>query len=159
MSAEPAKNRKVMNNVGAVAYGAAAVVILALSAHDVENGLLWLHDFSSSTSMFALGLAAAAVVSFGPFALSLCYWRLAGRVHSRWAVHLLFIPCAYAIVYAGASVLDFADGRSWTDEPKGYALVAAVLLFCLTVLVHAAALAFEIVAAIRRRRANVGYAD
>jgi len=144
-----------MNKVGGVAYGAAAVLILVLLAQDVRNALLWLHDFSSSTSMFALGLAAVALATFGPFALSLCCWRLAARVRRRWAVHLLFIPCAYAMVWAGASVLDFADGRPFTDEPAGYALLAAFLLFVLTVLVHAAALAFEIVAAIRRR-AKVG---
>jgi hypothetical protein len=143
-----------MKEFGGVAYGAAAVIILVLSAQDVQNALLWLHDFSSSTSMFALGLAGTAFASFGPFALSLCCWRVASRVYPRWAVHLLFIPCAYAIVQAGVSVLDFADGRPWTDEPAGYALTAAFLLLGLTVLVHAAALIFEIGAAIRRR-ANV----
>ncbi len=101
-----------------------------------------------------LGLAATAFASFGPFALSLHCWRLAERVHTRWAVHLLFIPCAYAMVYAGASLLNFASPG--TDEPAGYALTAAYLLLGLTVLVHAAALTFEIVTAIRRRRANVG---
>jgi hypothetical protein len=144
-----------MNKLGGVAYGAAAILILWLLAQDVRNALLWLHDFSSSTSMFALGLAAVAFASFGPFALSLWCWRLAGRVRAGWAVHLLFIPSAYAMVWAGARLLDFADGRPFTDEPAGYALLAAFLLLVLTVLVHAAALAFEIVAAIRRR-AKVG---
>ena len=153
---EPEDRRMGMTKIGGVAYGAAAVAILMLCAQDVRNALLWLHDFSSSTSLFALGLAGTAFASFGPFALSLVCWRVAGRVHPRWAVHLLFITCAYAIVYAGASILDFADGREWTDEPAGYALVAAFLLLVLTVLVHAAALTFEIVAAIRRRRAKAG---
>ena len=143
-----------MKSGGGVAYVVAAVVILLLAAKDVEKALLWLHDFSNSAGMFALGLAAA-FASFGPFALSLWCWHLAGRVQPRWAVHLLFIPCAYAIVYAGASLLDFADGRPGTDEPAGYALTAAFLLLGLTVLVHAAALAFGVAAAIRRR-ANVG---
>ena len=146
-----------MNKVGGAAYAAAAGVILLLSGQEVQNALLWLHDFSSSTRMFALGLAGTALASFGPFALSLWCWRLAGRVRPRWAVHLLFIPCAYAIVYAGASLLDLADGRPGTDEPAGYALVAAFLLLGLTVVTHAAALIFEIVAAIRRRRANVRF--
>lgn len=145
-----------MKNVGGVAYVVAAVAILLLAAKDVENALLRLHDFSSSAGMFALGLAAVAFASFGPFALSLWCWRSAGRVRPGWAVHLLFIPCAYAIVYAGASLLDLADGRPWTDEPAGYALTGAFLLLGLTILVHAAALAFGIVAAIRRRRAHVG---
>jgi hypothetical protein len=143
-----------MNKVGGIVYGAAAVLILVLCARDLQNPLLWLHDFSSSTSMFALDLAAVAFASFGPFALSLCCWRLAGRIHLKWAVHLLFIPCACAMLYLGASLLTFADGRRWADEP-GYALIPAILLLGLTVLVHAAALTFEIVAAIRRR-ANVG---
>lgn len=144
-----------MNKVGGVAYRLAAVVILVLSAQDIENALFWLHDFSSSTGMFALGVAAAAFASFGPFGLSLYCWHMAERVHSRWAVHLLFISCAYAMVHAGASVLDFADGHPSTDEPADNALMAAYLLLGLTVLVHGAALTFEIVAAIRRSRANV----
>lgn len=132
-----------MNKAGGVAYGGAAVAVLMLAAQDVENALLWLHDFSSSTGMFALGLAAAAFTSFGPFALSLWCWHLAGSVHPKWVVHLLFIPCAYGMVYAGASLLDFADGRSGTDEPAVYGLTAAFLLLGLTILVHSAALAFR----------------
>ena len=143
-----------MKKVGCVAYGMAAVAILLLGAQDAENSLLWLHDFSS-TGMFALGLAATAFATFGPFALSLGCWRLAGRFHPMWPLHLLFIPCAYAIFYAGASLLNFADGWSGTDEPASYALTAALLLLGLTVLVHAAALAFAIVAAIHHRRGNV----
>jgi hypothetical protein len=55
------------------------------------------------------------------------------------------------MVHAGASLLDIADGRTGTGEPAGYALTAAFLLLGLTILVHSAALAFAIVAAIRRR--------
>ena len=53
-----------MNTVGGVAYGAAAVLILLLCARDLQNPLLWLHDVSSSTSMFALALAAVACASW-----------------------------------------------------------------------------------------------
>lgn len=146
----PADSRPQAYKFFVLAYVVAAIIILALSARDVENALLWLHDFSRSASMFALGIAAVAFASFGPFALSLWCWRLTGCVHRRWVVHLLFIPCAWAMVYAGASLLDFADGRSWTDEPADYALMAAVLLLGLTVLAHVTALIVELVAAIRR---------
>ena len=156
MSADPPDSRMLMKKVGGVAYAVAAIVILLLAAKDVENALLWLHAFSTSTSTFAFCLAATAFATFGPFALSLWCWRVVGRVHSTWVVHLLFIPCAYAIVYIGASALDFADGRPGSDEPAGYALVAAFLLLGLTVIVHAAALTFGIVDAIRRHRTKAG---
>jgi len=140
-----------MHRVNGAAYGAVAVVVFLVCAQDVQNALLWLHDYSSSTTMFGVGLAGTAFASFGPFLLSLCCWRLAARIHARWAVHLLFIPCAYAFFYIGAFVMDTADGRPWTNEPADHALVPASLLLCLTVLVHAVALALEIGAMIRRR--------
>jgi hypothetical protein len=151
MGTDSAGRRVAMSKAAGPVYGAAALAILILAAQDMHNALLWLHDFSISGSMFVLGLAGVALATAGPFAMSLWCWRLAARLRPRWAVHLLFIPCAYAMVRAGASVLDYADGAPWTDEPAGYALIAAYLLFPLTFLVHAAALAFEAVAAIRRR--------
>jgi hypothetical protein len=145
-----------MTKVGGLLYGAAAVVLLMLCSGDVGQALLWLHDYSSSTGMFALGVAAVVFATFGPLAWSLCCWGMARRVQHRWAVHLLSISGAYAVVHVGALLLDFADGRPWSDEPAGYALVGAFLLFGLTVLVHAAALLFEFVAAVRRRRVDLG---
>ncbi|HEX9954822.1 MAG TPA: hypothetical protein VGB48_06360 [Allosphingosinicella sp.] len=144
-----------MSKAGGIAYGVAAVLVFLLAAQPAWNALLWLHSFSSSTGMFALGLAAVAFASFGPFALSLCCWRLARSVPAAWSVHLLFVPCAYAMVYAGASVLNLADGRPGTDEPAGYAMMPAFLLLGLAILVHSAAFAFAVVAAFRRR-ANIG---
>src|SRR5688500_11215841 len=111
MSAQPPESSMRMSKVGGVAYGVTAAVILMLVAQDMENGLLFRHDFSDNKGMFALGLGAVAFATFGPFALSLWCWRLAGRVQPRWAVHLLFIPCAFAMVYAGTSLLNFANGH------------------------------------------------
>lgn len=144
-----------MSKAGGGVYGGAAVMVLLLVARDLENAFFWLHDFSSSTNMFALAIAAAAFATFGPFALSLWCWRLAGSARSGWAVHLLFIPCAYLMVSAGAWLLNHADGRAGTEEPADHALIGAFLLLSLATLVHSVALAVEIVAAIRRR-ADVG---
>ena len=152
MNAEPAKRYL---RIASVTYGVTAVAILVLTAQDVGNAILWLHAFSSSTGMLALSLAAVSIATSGPLALSVCVWRLAARVDRRWALHLLFIPCACGIVYLAAALLDFVDGRRETDEPASFALTAAFLLLGLTILVHAAALAVETTAASRRRRTQV----
>jgi hypothetical protein len=146
-----------MSKAGGVAYGIVAILVLLVSAPGVENPLLYFHDYtSSSTFMFALGLAGTALATIGPFALSLCCWRLADRVRMRWAVHLLFLPCAFAMALAGAFVLDSASAQPpWADDHAMELLTAAFLLLVFTLLVHTAGLIVETVAAIRRRCARI----
>ena len=156
--ARTSRGGMAMNKVGGVAYGAVAVLALLLFVDGYENPLFWFRDVSSSsTGMFAVGLVATAFATFAPFALSLYCWRLAQRVQLRWAVHLLFLPCAFAMFVAGLLMLDSASAQPpWADDHSIELFVAAFLLLAFTLLVHAGALIVEIVAAIRRPRASPG---
>ncbi|PSJ39556.1 hypothetical protein C7I55_13195 [Sphingomonas deserti] len=145
-----------MNKVGGIAYAIVAVLALMLFIDSYENPFYYFYDHSSSsTGMFAFGLAATAFATIGPIAFSLYCWRLANRVRLRWAVHLLFLPCACAMFFASAWVLESASAQPpWADDHAIELLGVAFLLLAFTLLVHAGAMIFEIVAAIRRPRGN-----
>jgi hypothetical protein len=144
-----------LNKAGPLSYGAAAVLIFVLFAKDLHNALLWLHDYSGSTSMFGLALGGVALASLGPIALSLCCLHWARQARPKFAVHLIFILSACGMFQAGASLLDFADGRTG-QEPANHAIMPGLLLLGLTIVVHGTALAMDALAAVRLRGGKVG---
>jgi len=142
-----------MNRVGSVAYGAAIIALILLCAQEMNGSALFLYDFSTPP-MFALGLAGWAIATFGLPILSICIWGLVKRVRARWALHLLFIPCAVALFWGGYGLLHFASGSPVDSMSEGLFMILALLFLCLTGMVHAVALIVEL-AGMFRRRADV----
>lgn len=142
-----------MNRVGSVAYGAAIIALILLCTQPVNNSALFLYDHSTPP-MFALELAGWAIATFGPLILSICTWGVVKRVRARWALHLLFIPCAIALFVGGYRLLHYAFGSPADSMPEGLFMILALLLLCLAGMVHAGALIVEL-AGMFRRRADV----
>ena len=132
-----------MNRAGSLTYAAAVVALLLLARQDTLNGVLFLQDFHKPDSL-PLTLAGWAVTTFGPLILSVCCWLLVKRVRARWALHLLFIPCAIALMIGGSELLISASGLI-SDGPIGSLMFAGGLLLILTVLIHAVALIVELI--------------
>jgi hypothetical protein len=66
-----------------------------------------------------------------------------------WLAHLLFIPCALALLRGGAAILHYAADVPHDDSLVSRTLTAAFALFLLTAPVHAAA--FILLLAVRTR--------
>lgn len=82
-----------------------------------------------TAGMQTLGLLGWAVATFGPMGLAVGFWRLSKRFRARWVIHLLFLPCAIALLQAGAELMLFAIGhRDFDDTLGGPVLQAALML-------------------------------
>ena len=138
-----------LNNAGSLAYGAAVIALLLLARQEMLNGLLFVHDYVTPDK-WPLTLAGWAILTFGPLTLSVSCWLLAKRVRARWVLHLLFIPCAIALMISGHVLLVRASGLI-SDGPLGSLVFAGALLLIFTVLVHAGALLVELVRMSRHR--------
>ena len=141
-----------MNRIGSVAYGA-AIIALIFCAQNMSYSALFLHD-NSTPAMFALGVAGLAIATFGLPILSICIWGLVKRVRARWALHLLFILCAIAILLGGYGLFHYSFGSPLNITLEVRFMLPALLFLCLTGMVHAVALIVEL-AGMFRRRADV----
>ena len=99
--------------------------------------------------MFALGLAGLAIANFGLPILSICIWALV-KHRPGWAPHLLFIPCAIAVLLVGYWLFHLAFGSSLNITLEVRFMIAALLFLCLTFMVHALALIVELAGMFRR---------
>src|SRR3954470_11542760 len=88
----------------------------------------------------ALGLLGWFVATFGPIGAAVGFWRLAKRVRASWLLHLLFVPCAFALLLAGQAPMLFVIGEPDFDSAIGGPVLQAGLLFAIAVAVYLAAL-------------------
>ena len=139
-----------MNRLGKLAYGAAIAGVALLMAREVVEPSVYLYE-QHTAGMVALGTLGWSIATLGPLTLSMCFWRLAERRQQQWVLHLLFIPCAIALVRIGSSILFYAADVPDGDSIEGYTLVAAFGFLVVTLLVHAMALGGLAVGAISRK--------
>ncbi len=132
------------------AFGAAVLAILLVTARELLD--LAAHLAPGLTpAMLALAFAGWFAATLGPLALSAAVWRRARRSSRGWLTHLLFIPCAFALLQGGAALLLHAAGAPNGESLAGRTLTAAGALFVLTAAVHAAAAILLLTARTRRR--------
>ena len=135
---------------GSLAYGAAVLALIFLAALDLQNSYAYFYDYTPRPR-FALGLAVWTFATFGPLILSIGCWHLVKHLRLKWAVHLLFLPCAIAIFRGGGDLLLYTSGQRFWNMPLEMFLMLAGLLLSLTLVVHFGALLVELVRLFRRR--------
>lgn len=92
-----------------------------------------------SGAMQVLGVVGWAVATFAPLGLALCFWRLSKRVARPWLLHLLFVPCAGALMAAGSELMLFVVDDPDFDSTLGGPVMQAALLFVFAVAAYFAA--------------------
>jgi hypothetical protein len=97
-----------------------------------------------------LGVFGWLVATFGPLALAIGFWRLAGRSRVPWLLHLLFLPGAAALLMAGDRIMLFVTGTIDFDDTLGGPEMQAALLLMVAVLAYFSAVLWTAVARLRR---------
>jgi endonuclease/exonuclease/phosphatase (EEP) superfamily protein YafD len=100
-----------------------------------------------------LGLAGWAIATFGPMAVAILFWRLSKRVRARWLVHLLFLPCAIALLIAGEALMLHVTGTLDFDDTLGAPEMQAALMFLIAAGAYLAAI-LSTLSPFRRKRAG-----
>ena len=98
-----------------------------------------------------LGVLGWLVATFGPIVLAAIFWRLANGSRAAWLLHLLFLPCAYALLRAGAGVMLFVIGDFDFDSTLGGPVLQAGLLFMIASAAYFVAVAWSVIPLLRCR--------
>jgi hypothetical protein len=79
-----------------------------------------------------VGCLGWLVATFGPITLAVYFWRKTKQLRAAWALHMLFLPCAFAALMAGDRLMLFAAGVRDFDATIGGPVIQAALLSIVT---------------------------
>lgn len=118
--------------------GALALTLLLTARASVDAGVFVLEHRASER--VELAVAGWLIATLAPFALSIFFWLLQRRLGAPLWLHLLFFPCALALINAGTTMVLTAADVPDDSSVEGWALFMADFLTLLTLCIHAAAL-------------------
>ncbi|MCH7861171.1 hypothetical protein ACQKOH_01630 [Sphingomonas sp. NPDC092331] len=127
-----------MNRFDKLALTAAILATLLFARHAISAASLYLAHASPAT--VAGRIAGELIVTYGPIAVAALFWRWSKRTSMPWLPHLLFLPVALLVLWAGAALLLTLAEASNFDDTIGGPVVAAFLLFLIAIGIYCAAL-------------------
>ena len=129
-----------MNRLDKVAL-AAAIVTTVFFARGTFFIAQFYIDYRSIPAMtLPIGIAGWLIATYGPLATAVWFWRWAKAHHSPGVVHLLFLPCAVSLLWAGERLMLFAIDQPDFDAMLGGPANQAALLFVIAAGAYFAAL-------------------
>src|SRR4051812_18135852 len=128
--------RLKLNRLDVVAIAAAVVTTWLCLRPALDAAEMYLMYRPVPAAKQVLGLVGWFVATFGPLGLAVGFWRLAGRLRTRWPLHLLFLPCAFALLMTGDSIMLFAIGFRDFDDTLGGPVLQAGLLFAVAIVAY-----------------------
>lgn len=118
--------------------GALAVTLLITARPSIESGIFVLHH--RAAQRVELAVAGWFIATLAPFALSIFFWLVQQRLRAPLWLHLLFFPCAIALINVGGMMVLTAADVPDDSSVEGWALFMADFLAQLTLCIHTAAL-------------------
>lgn len=82
-----------------------------------------------------------AIASFGPILVAALFWRWADRKPKGWLLHLLLLPCLYALLLAGWRIMGSTVVDSDFDSTLGAPIMPSLLFSVVVMAVYYSALA------------------
>jgi len=88
-----------------------------------------------------VAVAGWALASYGPILVATLFWRWADRFPKGWLLHLLLLPCLYALLLAGRRIMGSTVIDSDFDSTLGAPIMPALLFSVVVMAVYYSALA------------------
>ena len=95
-----------------------------------------------SAGDLVLGCSGWFIATFGPIGLAVVFWRWAKGLRKAWALHVLMLPSALAMLKLGGSLMLFAIGSPDFDDTIGGPVIQAITLLLLAVIGYYSAVIF-----------------
>lgn len=92
---------------------------------------------------FPIAIAGWALASCGPILVAALFWRLAGRFSAGWLLHVLLLPCFYALLLAGNWLMLSAVDVPDFDVTMGAPILPAFFCILVITVVYFSALAVK----------------
>jgi len=86
-------------------------------------------------------VAGWALITYGPILTAALFWRWADRFSHSWLLHILMIPCLYALLLAGGRSMGSTVRDSDFDSTLGAPVVPAFLSALVVIAIYFSALA------------------
>jgi hypothetical protein len=132
------------NRLDVFAVVAVAITTKLFLGHALDAADL----YTSMQTMSAWGQAAGCfgwlLATLGPIAVSISFWRWSKRLSKAWILHLLMLPLAYALLWAGASLMLSVIGHSDFEDTIGGPVIQAGVLFGLAVIGYYSAVFYTV---------------
>ncbi len=90
-----------------------------------------------------VAIAGWALASYGPIVVAAFFWRGADRFAQGWLLHLLLIPCLYAVFLTGDRVMLNTVNDPDFDSTSGAPIMPAMLCILAVIIVYFLALAIK----------------
>lgn len=118
-----------MNRFDKVALAAAIVTTLLFARGTFFIAQFYIEYLSIAGTTLLIGVAGWLIATYGPIATAVWFWRWAKGHRSPWVLHLLFLPCAGLLLWAGESLMLFVIDQPDFDAMLGGPANQATLLF------------------------------
>lgn len=92
---------------------------------------------------FPVAIGGWVLASYGPILVAALFWRWADRFSKGWLLHLLLIPCLYALLLAGWRMMGSAVADSDFDNTLGAPIMPSMLLSVVVMAIYFSALAVK----------------
>ena len=88
-----------------------------------------------------VAVAGWAIASYGPLLVAVLFWRWADRFSRGWLLHILLLPCLYAVLLAGWRIMGSTVVDSDFDSTLGAPIMPSLLCAIVVMTAYYAALA------------------
>lgn len=90
-----------------------------------------------------VAVAGWAIASYGPLLIAIFFWRWADRFSSSWLLHVLLLPCLYAVLLAGWQIMGSTVVDSDFDSTLGAPILPSLLCAIVVMAAYYAAVAVK----------------
>jgi len=117
-----------MNRFDKFALAIAAAATLLCARETMNSGIFYVEAYSLTRAASAIGILGWILASYGPIALAALPWRWSKRCRLDWVLHLLFLPGAILIFWAGNFLMLHVIGAPDFDASIGGPVILGILL-------------------------------
>jgi hypothetical protein len=87
-----------------------------------------------------VAIAGWVIASYGPIVVATLFWRLADRLSMGWLLHILLVPCLYALLLTGERLMLSTVSDPDFDGTLGAPIMPAMFCDLVVIVVYFSAL-------------------
>jgi hypothetical protein len=88
-----------------------------------------------------VAIAGWALITYGPILTAALFWKWGDQFSNGWLLHILLIPCLYALLLAGERIMGSTVRDSDFDGTLGAPVMPAMLCALVVIAIYFSALA------------------
>ena len=145
------RRRHALNRMDMFGLLAVGVTTFLFLGEALNAAGLYMSVKRMSAGDLTIGCLGWLIATFGPIVVAIVFWRGTKRLQTPWVLHLLMLPLAFAMLYAGSALMLFVTGTPDFDDTIGGPVIQALALLLSAVIGYYSAVVYT---ALKRRSAT-----